>query len=181
MSTNAASILQALMSGQYSPTGIGTNPPGQLGPDPGRAISPAQSTFQGSANPQDQLGQILSALSPYLGFLAQGLQGGGFLGAGGGVTQTPGANPLASLASGGNPSAPTAGNPLNLQTVLQAILAGPTAGAGAGSAGLTPTASAPFAGGSPTGGLAALAVFGGGFETGPEASAGGPSGHELLR
>jgi hypothetical protein len=59
-------LIQQLLSGQYAPTGIGTNPPARLGPDPNRVPTSVLPGFQqGQANLD-----IMSLLAPYFGLLS---------------------------------------------------------------------------------------------------------------
>lgn len=86
MGFDIARVISQLLGGQYSPTGIGTNPPAQLGPQPGYNAQSQGDIF----NPQSAGGmqRAFGALAPYLSLIGSGSpQGSGALGGGGGVAQ----------------------------------------------------------------------------------------------
>ena len=162
------SLVSQLLSGQYMPTGLGTNPPATLGPNP---VRQAQFNPGGQASQADGMQGVWAALAPYLSLLGQG-GGGNVLG---GQTMTSMSDSSTSL----------------LQSLLNSLLSPASSSPVAGSMAPTPSTSLATSGsalpaltGQPSlagtgevGGIGGSAGTGGGSQGGvgaPDLS--GPSG-----
>lgn len=97
-------LVSSLLQGQYAPTGIGTNPPSRLGPDPNRAPTAGEQPFRPGQASLD----IMSMLAPYFALLGLGTNGATATGgAPAGVAGAGAPSPAGTPAPGGPTPGPT--------------------------------------------------------------------------